>query len=288
VVTVSVANLRQSPSTSSSIIGTAKYGQSLTWVETLSGWYKITLSSGKTAYISATVSKLGQTTTSTTPTTPTTSTTPATVAAADKPVVDAFRESFDGSLAQTIVGRAIWYMEYGYTVYGHSLYANTGYIDCSQYTSRVYGDFGYSITGASRKYTTVGTRVSGVYSAKIPGTSRYQIVGVDNLKPGDIFTFWAKDSYGVKYISHVALYIGKINGKPAIINTRKDRPTALGIVTDFSYWYGSNLNDVRRVLPSDAYVSGGAAINDKGPVIPAVYQMRKGTVIMPQNLATGF
>jgi hypothetical protein len=134
----------------------------------------------------------------------------------------------------------------------------------------------------------VTSEVAGVYGARIPGTSRYQIVGVDNLKPGDIFTFWAKDSYGVKYISHVALYIGKINGKPAIINTRKDRPTALGIVTDFSYWYGSNLNDVRRVLPSDAYVSGGAAINDKGPVIPAVYQMSKGTVIMPQNLAKGF
>jgi hypothetical protein len=179
-------------------------------------------------------------------------------------------------------------MEYGYTVYGHTLYAKTGYIDCSQYTSRVYGDFGYSITGASRKYTTVGTRVAGVYSAKIPGTSRYQLIGVDKLKPGDLFTFWKKDSSGNKYIARVALYMGKINGKPAIINTRSDRPTALGLVTDFSYWYGSNLYDVRRVLPSSAYVKGGAAINDKGPVIPAVYHMRKGIVIMPKSLPTGF
>jgi hypothetical protein len=152
----------------------------------------------------------------------------------------------------------------------------------------VYGDLGYTITSASRKYTTVGSKVNGVYSEKIPGTSRYQLVGIDNLKPGDIFTFWAKDSDGNKYISHVALYMGKINGKPAIINTCTDRPTALGIVTSFSYWYGSNLYDVRRVLPSDAQVKGAIAINDKGPVIPAVYQMKKGSVILPHDLAQGF
>lgn len=215
-------------------------------------------------------------------------TTPNTVTASEKPYVDAFRASFNGSLAQTLVGRAIWYMEYGYMVYGHTSYAKTGYIDCSQFVSRVYGDFGYSINSASRNYTTVGTRVSGVYGQKISGTSRYQLVGVDNLKPGDIFTFWAKDSAGNKYISHVALYIGKVNGKPAIINTCGDRPTAIGIVTSFSYWYGSNLYDVRRVLPSQAQVKGGVAINDKGPVIPAVYQMKKGPVILPRDLPQGF
>jgi hypothetical protein len=108
------------------------------------------------------------------------------------------------------------------------------------------------------------------------------------IRPGDIFTFWAEDSNGVKYISHVALYIGKINGQPSIINTVTGRPSALGIVTNFSYWYGSNLYDVRRVLPDNAYVDGGVTINDKGPVIPAVYQMAHDTVILPKDLPTGF
>ncbi|MGE5453857.1 MAG: NlpC/P60 family protein [Methylocystaceae bacterium] len=205
----------------------------------------------------------------------------------EKPIVDALRTNYQGSLANTIAGRAIWYMEYGYTVYGHSLYAKTGYIDCSQYVSRVYGDFGYTVTGASRKYTTVGTKVSGVYATKL-STGKYTLVGTEKLKVGDIFTFWAKDSNGYKYISHVAMYVGKVNGKPVIINTVKGHPTAIGMVDNFSYWYGSNLYDVRRVLPSSAYVVGGAAINDKGPVIPAVYQMPKGKVVMPKALVKGF
>lgn len=192
-----------------------------------------------------------------------------------------------GSLAEAIGARAMWYMEYGYTVYGHSLYAKTGYIDCSQFVSRVYGDFGYTVTGASRKYTAVGTRVPGVYAQKL-SSGRYALVGADKLRVGDIFTFWAKDSSGNKYISHVAMYVGKVNGKPTIINTVSGHPTSLGFVDNYSYWYGSNLYDVRRVLPSSAYVKGGVAIHDRGPVIPAVYQMPKGKVVMPKNLAKGF
>ncbi|HBQ85790.1 MAG TPA: hypothetical protein DD811_04840 [Syntrophomonas sp.] len=206
----------------------------------------------------------------------------------EKPKVDAYRASFNGSLAQTMVGRAIWYMEYGFMVYGHSKYATTGYIDCSNFVSLVYKDFGYNITSASRKYDQVGTRVSGVYAKKISGSSRYTLVGVNKLKPGDIFTFWAKDSNGKKYISHVALYMGVINGKPCIINTCKGNPTAIGIVSSFSYWYGSNLYQVRRVLPSSAYAAGGK-IKDKGPVIPAKYQMKPTKrIILPKNLRVGF
>ncbi|MGE5380007.1 MAG: NlpC/P60 family protein, partial [Methylocystaceae bacterium] len=200
---------------------------------------------------------------------------------------NALRNQYQGSLAEAIAGRAIWYMEYGYTVYGHTLYAKTGYIDCSQFVSRAYGDFGYYVTGASRKYTTVGTRVSGVYARKL-STGRYTLVGTEKLKVGDIFTFWAKDSNGNKYISHVAMYVGTVNGKPIIINTVKGHPTAIGFADNYSYWYGSNLYDVRRVLPANAFYRGGAAIRDKGPVIPAVYQMPKGTVILPKNLSKGF
>ena len=51
---------------------------------------------------------------------------PAVTTSSDKPIVDSFRAQFDGSLADSIVGRAIWYMEYGFIVYGHSKYATTG------------------------------------------------------------------------------------------------------------------------------------------------------------------
>jgi hypothetical protein len=42
-------------------------------------------------------------------------------------------------------------------------------------------------------------------------------------------TFWKKDSSGNKYIGHVALYMGKINDKPAIIHTVSGRP--------YRHWY---------------------------------------------------
>ncbi len=206
----------------------------------------------------------------------------------EKPIVDSLRISFNGSLAQTLVGRAIWYMEYGYMVYGHSKYPTTGYIDCSNFVSLVYKDFGYSITSAARNYGQVGVQVAGVSAKKLPGSTKYTLVGVEKLKPGDIFTFWAKDAKGNKYISHVALYMGIVNGKPCIINTCKGNPTAIGIINNFSYWYGSNLFQVRRVLPDSTNVAGGK-INDKGPVIPAKYQIKPDKpIVMPKDLPSGF
>jgi len=194
-----------------------------------------------------------------------------------KPIVNSLRTSFNGSLAQTIVGRAIWYMEYGYMVYGHSKYPTTGYIDCSNFVSLVYKDFGYSVTSAARNYDQVGVKVSGV-SVK-NGT----LIGADKLKPGDILTFQRTN-----YISHVAMYIGNINGKPCFIGTTTGYPTAIGIVTGFNNWYGTQFHGVRRVLPASAYVAGGR-ITDKGPVIPAKYQIKPTKpIIMPKNLPTGF
>lgn len=148
----------------------------------------------------------------------------------------------------------------------------------------VYKDFGYSITSTARNYEQVGIQVNGVYAKKAPGSQKYSLVGVEKLQPGDIFTFWALDGNGKKYISHVALYMGVVNGKPRIINTCKGNPTAIGIISDFSYWYGSNLYQVRRVLPDNAQKLGGK-INDLGPVIPAKYQMKPDKpVVMPKNL----
>ncbi|MEN6463382.1 MAG: peptidoglycan-binding protein [Syntrophomonas sp.] len=206
----------------------------------------------------------------------------------EKPVVDSFRTNFDGSLAQTLVGRAIWYMEYGYMKYGHTKYPTTGYIDCSNFVSLVYKDFGYSITSAAKNYNTVGVKVEGVYAQKIPGSSKYTLVGIENLKPGDIFTYWNSDAPAKTHIGHVAIYMGLINGKPCIINTCNGNPTAIGIINDFSYWYGSSLIEVRRVLPDSAYTPG-SKINDNGPVIPAIYQIRPDKpIIMPKNLSVGF
>ncbi|MBP1761438.1 MAG: hypothetical protein H6Q64_980 [Firmicutes bacterium] len=203
----------------------------------------------------------------------------------EKPIVDSFRANFDGSPAQTLVGRAVWYMEYGFMKYGHTKYPTTGYIDCSNFVSLVYKDFGYSITSAAKNYGSVGVKVEGVYGKKISGTSKYTLVGTENLKPGDIFTFWNSDK---TQIGHVAIYMGMINGKPCIINTCSDRPTAIGIINSFSYWYGSSLKDVRRVLPTNSYVAG-SKITDQGPVIPEIYQIKPfKTIVMPEDLATGF
>jgi len=200
----------------------------------------------------------------------------------EKPVADAFRSSYTRTLANRIVGRAIWYMEYGFIVYGHSNYSSTGYCDCSQFVSMVYRDFGYSITTASRNYDKVGRAVSGV------SCRNGVIYGTDQLKPGDIFTFWTTANTGSRHIGHVAIYIGKINGKPRIIGTLKGNPTAIGILAGLPGWYGDHFNGVRRVLPDSAYRTGGS-IKDRGPVIPSVYRMVKFTrVILPSNLTKGF
>ncbi len=206
----------------------------------------------------------------------------------EKPIVDSFRANFDGSLAQTLVGCAIWYMEYGYMKYGHTKYASTGYIDCSNFVSLVYKDFGYSITSAARNYGSVGAKVQGVYAKKIPGTSKYTLAGIENLKPGDIFTFWNSDAPARTHIGHIAIFMGVINGKPCIINTCSGNPTAIGIINDFSYWYGSSLIEVRRVLPASAFKAGGK-ITDQGPVIPTTYQIKPDKpIVMPNDLPVGF
>lgn len=195
----------------------------------------------------------------------------------DNPIVNSLRSSYDGSLANSIVGRAIWYMEYGNMVYGHSKYASTGYIDCSNFVSLVYKDFGYNITSAARNYGQVGTVVRGV------SVKNGILTGAEKLRPGDIFTFQR-----TSYISHVAMYIGQVNGKPCIIGTTTGYPTAIGIISNFSNWYGTQFHQVRRVLPNSAYSPGGV-INDRGPVIPAKYKMHLiRPVVLPKNLPSRF
>ncbi len=197
------------------------------------------------------------------------------------PLVKAFQAQDNGSLANDIVARAIWYMENGYMIYGHSKYPTTGFIDCSNFVSLVYKDFGFQVTSAARNYNTVGTKVSGVYAKRQAGSSKYMLVGITNLKPGDIFTFWKTDSDGNRYIGHVALYMGMINGKPTIIQTIKGRPTAIGITNSFSYWYGEHFAGARRVLDSSAQQARSQQKNPS-PVIPLKYQLPpQNPIVMP-------
>ena len=200
----------------------------------------------------------------------------------DQVLADAFLAGYNGSEAQALVARAIWYMENGYMVYGHSKYWDTGYIDCSNFTSLVYKDLGYPLPSASKKYDSVGTKVPGVYSRQIAGTSKYELVGAEKLRPGDLFTFWVKDADGSgTHIGHVAIYMGKINGQPAVIHTIKGRPTAIGILTSFQYWYGEHFAEARRVLDSAAQTPG-KAWSATNPVIPAVYQLPpQKPIVMP-------
>lgn len=205
----------------------------------------------------------------------------------DVPVVESFRSQYDGSLGDKVVARAIWYMKYGSMVYNHKKYPVTGQIDCSNFTQLVYGDFGYKITSASRNYTGVGTRISGIYAKNDPGKNRYAIVGLSKMKPGDIVAFWDSTR---DHIGHVAIYMGVIDGHPRVIGTSDGHPTAIGIDDLENSWMGGRIHSVRRLLPSDAWTpSAGAKYNAKAPTIPTKYFLQPQTkVIMPSNLQYGF
>lgn len=197
--------------------------------------------------------------------------------------IDQYRSTYSnskGSLADQIVERAVWYMNNGYMVYGggYKAYATEGIVDCSNFTSLVYGDFGFAITTAARNYGSVGSNVQGVYAKQVNGY--WTLQGTENLRSGDIMTWWKKDSNGNKYIGHVAIYMGQLNGQPAVIGTRSaGNPTAIGIVNDFRWWWGENFFSVQRVLPEGSWTSGQviAGHTAKVPVIPTHY------VLPPQH-----
>lgn len=205
------------------------------------------------------------------------------------PIIKGFEQQYDGSLAHQVVARAIWYMEHGYMIYNFAGgYPTNGLIDCSNFTQLVYRDFGINITSRSRDYDKVGTKVQGVSSVRVgtssSGQALYGIQGIENLRPGDIMTYWA-GSGSDKYISSVGIYLGVINGKPSVLKTMSNRPTALGIVNNFSHWYGSNFFEARRILPSDAWDPSAAhKYTDNGPVIPSNYYLPpQKPIVMPNN-----
>lgn len=198
-----------------------------------------------------------------------------------------YREKYShikGSLADQIVERAIWYMENGYSVYGHGYksYEKYGILDCSEFTMLVYKDFGFNISEVSAKYDSVGQKVEGV--EKVKDGKYWKLVGTENLRPGDILT-WQQDDH----ISHVAIFMGMVNGQPLVIGTRSEgNPTALGTVNDFRYWWGEKFHSARRVLPEGSWTPGKAipGHEDRGPVIPKSYVLPpQKPVVMPSATA---
>lgn len=177
-------------------------------------------------------------------------------------------------------------MKYGKNKGG---YARSGYIDCSNFVSLVFRDFGYSLSSHSGRYSTIGSHVPGVHARLHPGsTAKWMIAGTEHLKPGDIFTYWNINRHGVRYISHVAIFMGRINSKPCIIHTVRRRPTAIGITDSFIYWYGQHFAGARRVLPRSAQLPGCTLI-DSSPVIPAKYQITPCyPIVLPRYLTNGF
>lgn len=175
--------------------------------------------------------------------------------------------ALEGTLAYRVVDRAIWYMENGYFVYGHGLdaYGKYGYEDCSGFTRLVYGDFGFPVTGTSKNYDSVGTKVEGVGHKQVNG--KWQLTGIEQLQIGDILTWQQND-----HISHVAIYMGtNRDGQPVVIGTRDGgNPTGLGTVDSWSYWWGEKFHSARRVLPAGA-LQGMAGHTEKPPVTPQSY-----------------
>lgn len=77
-----------------------------------------------------------------------------------------------------------------------------------------------------------------------------------------------------------------LNGQPAVIGTRGDgNPTAIGIVNNFNYWWGSNFFSAQRVLPEGAWTPGKTIPGQtaKEPMIPQKYVLPpQKKVVLPK------
>jgi hypothetical protein len=187
-----------------------------------------------------------------------------------------YREAYKhikGSLADQVIERAIWYMEHGYSVYGHGLnsYHSDGVVDCSGFTKLVFGDFSFELTGVCKKYTDIGNKIEDVYTKRVDFS--WSLDGVENLKPGDILTWWKGTSDRDFYIGHVGIYIGQLDGNPTVICTTAGTPTAIGIVSSFKRWYGEHFYNAQRILPEGSWTPKITIVghDDKGPIIPKQY-----------------
>lgn len=200
-----------------------------------------------------------------------------------------YREQYKkikGSLADQVIERAIWYMDHGYTVYGHGFnsYHSHGVLDCSGFTKLVYGDFGIELTGISKKYENIGLRVEGVFHKIVD--EHWDLEGVENLRPGDLLTWWKERPDKTFYIGHVGIYMGQLNGNPAVIGTTSGTPTALGIISSFRRWFGLHFYNAQRILPEGSWTPGKviAGHDDKGPVIPNQYVLPpQKPIVMPKQ-----
>ncbi len=191
-----------------------------------------------------------------------------------------------GSLADQVIERAIWYMDHGYIVWGNgwNSYHSHGVADCSNFMKLVYGDFGFELTGVAKKYDQMGTRIKCVYPMKVGRF--WHLEGLENIRPGDLLTWWQDRKDNSRFVKHVAIYMGQIEGSPAVIGTTQGAPTAVGINNKFRRWWGKCFYTAQRILPEGSWTPGKiiAGQEDRGPVIPREYVLPpQKPIIMPEN-----
>ena len=185
-VTVNALNLRESPSTSSKILGKVTLNEKVSIVEaTNKSWYKIKTSAGKVAYVSTdyikfTTEKMDSKPASNSNTTNNNTTTNRGDTSETKPSV-----SNSSSTADNIISYAKTFLGVKY-VWGGS--SPSGF-DCSGFTSYVFKKYGYNISRTSKAQATNGTSVNKA-----------------NLEKGDLVFF--SSSRGSSAIGHVGIYIG--------------------------------------------------------------------------------
>ncbi|WP_205668634.1 SH3 domain-containing protein [Ammoniphilus sp. CFH 90114] len=192
-----------------------------------------------------------------------------------------------GSLADQLIERAIWYMENGYMVYGDGWmsYHTDGIVNCSEFTKLVFGDFNFKLTDIASQYDKVGIPVPGISAKKT--SQGWMLEGTENLLPGDILTWWKDRSDGTRYIAHVGIYMGQLNGQPAVIETSSGKElTAIGIKNSFKYWYGEHFFSAQRILPEGSWSPGKTIVDHeaKMPVIPQRYVLPpQKPIVLPEG-----
>jgi cell wall-associated NlpC family hydrolase len=169
VVTGSVVNVRESSSTSSSIVAKVEKGDRVSVYSRRSVWYKVKTSSGIVGWISGDYISMAS----------------ASRGAADQ--IGSAESNASDSDTDTAGNKLVQYAKkFVGTAYVYGGSSPSGF-DCSGFTQYVYKHFGYSLNRVASSQAGQGKSVSKA-----------------NLQPGDLVFF----TFRSKYINHVGMYIG--------------------------------------------------------------------------------
>lgn len=163
-VTCDQLMVREEPNTNCTILSRVAQGENLEVVKVLDGWVKIKLS-GCTGYVCADYVKVHNTL-------------PTGVTIAQL--------SYGGTVSNTAVDLIEYAKQFLGNPYVYGGTSLTNGTDCSGFTMRIFGQFGYSLNRSSGAQTANGTPVD-----------------LSQIQPGDLLFY----SYGGS-IGHVAIYIG--------------------------------------------------------------------------------